>query len=93
MGLLRLLTASTVMGPGDVQTQQEAWRAYDRWIEDDRIEGLHEPAELGRHFRGLTRSPHVAPKDWADSYLGAFALASRLTIVSFDQAFQNKTKD
>ncbi len=92
LGLLRLLTAAAVMGRDEVMTQEEAWKAYDRWLQDDRVEFLDEPAGLEAHFRSLTRLPHPAPKDWADSYLTAFALASRLTVVTFDHAFQNKTK-
>ena len=93
LGLLRLLTAAAVMGPDQVKSQQEAWKAYDRWLEDERVEMLEEPEELEAHFRTLTRSGHASPKDWADSYLAAFAQASRLTIVTFDQAFQGKAKD
>ncbi len=93
LGLLRLLSAEAVMGPDQVKSQQEAWKAYDRWLEDERVEFLDEPAGLEARFRGLTRSPHAAPKDWADSYLAAFALSSRLTVVTFDRAFQNKAKE
>lgn len=92
LGLLRLLSSEAVMGP-EVKSQQQAWKAYDRWLEDDRVELLEEPAELEAHFRVLTRSPHAAPKEWADSYLAAFALASRLMVVTFDRAFQNKAKE
>lgn len=93
LGLLRLLNAAAVTGPDQVKSQQEAWKAYDRWIEDERVELLDEPPGLETHFRALTRSRQASPKDWADSYLAAFALASRLTVVTFDQAFQNKAKD
>ncbi len=92
LGLLRLLTAVAVMGRDEVMTQKEAWKAYDRWLQDDRVEFLDEPAGLEAHFRSLTRLPHPAPKDWADSYLAAFAVASRLTLVTFDHAFQTKAK-
>lgn len=93
LGLLRLLTAAVVMGRDQVKSQQEAWKAYDRWLEDERVELLDEPGGIEIHFRALTRSPHASPKDWADSYLAAFAMASRLTVVTFDQAFRNKAKD
>ena len=93
LGLLRLLSAEAVMGPEEVKNQQEAWNSYDRWLEDERVEMLEEPGELEAHFRALTRSPHAAPKDWADSYLAAFALSSRLTVVTFDAGFRNKAKD
>ena len=93
LGLLRLLSTAAVMGPDQAIGQQEGWKAYDRWLEDDRVQFLDEPGELEAYFRGLTRSPQATPKDWADSYLRAFALASRLTVVTFDQGFQNKGKE
>lgn len=81
------------MGPDQAKSQQEAWKAYDLWLDDQRIEFLEEPGGLESVFRGLTRSKQASPKDWADSYLAAFAQSARLTIVTFDRAFQNKAKD
>jgi uncharacterized protein len=81
------------MGPDQAKNQREAWAAYDRWLEDERIEMLEEPGGLEAHFRALTSSPHAAPKQWADSYLAAFAISSRLTIVTFDRSFRGKAKD
>jgi uncharacterized protein len=89
MGLLRLLTLQAVMGQ-EVMAQAEAWKAYDRWLEDERISFLDEPTEIEAAFRDLTKSGQAAPKDWADSYLAAFAAAAQLTLVTFDQAFSNK---
>lgn len=93
LGLLRLLTAPAVMGVDQAMSQRDAWRAYDRWLEDDRVEFLEEPGGLDTPFRALTQSAQASPKDWADSYLVAFAHASRLTVVTFDQAFQSKARD
>jgi uncharacterized protein len=93
LGLLRLLSAPAVMGPDQAMSQQEAWKAYDLWLEDERVEFLDEPGGIETQFRDLTRSPHASPKDWADSYLAAFAQASRLTVVTFDRGLQNKAKD
>jgi predicted nucleic acid-binding protein len=72
--------------------QTEAWEAYDRWLEDERVSFLPEPPELEDAFRALSRLPRPAPKDWADSYLAAFASTSNLTLVTFDRAVQGKTK-
>jgi toxin-antitoxin system PIN domain toxin len=91
LGLLRLLTAEAVMERNEVLTQERAWRAYDQWQEDDRVSFLEEPAGLETPFRALTRSRRAAPKDWAESYLAAFAAASQLTLVTFDRAFRNKS--
>jgi len=93
LGLLRLLSAPAVMGPDQAKSQQDAWKAYDRWLEDGRVEFLDEPGGLETQFRALTQSLPASPKEWADSYLAAFAHASRLTVVTFDRAFQNKAKD
>ncbi len=86
LGLLRLLTAEAVMGRAETMNQAQAWQAYDRWLEDDRVSFLEEPPGLERIFRTLTRQRRPAPKDWADSYLSAFAAASQLSVVTFDRA-------
>jgi hypothetical protein len=92
LGFLRLLTAEAVMGRTDVLTQEQAWEAFDRWLQDDRVGFLEEPAGLDTPFRELTRSRSSSTKDWADSYLAAFALTSQLTLVTFDRAFRSRTR-
>jgi len=92
LGLLRLLTTEAVMGRGEVMTQLGAWEAYDRWLEDGRVSFLDEPPGTERLFRSLSRLKHPAPKDWADSYLAAFATACGFTLVSFDQALRTRTR-
>ncbi len=91
LGFLRLLTAEAVMGRTDVLTQEQAWEAFDRWLQDERVGFLEEPAGLETPFRELTRSRRSSTKDWADSYLAAFAHSAQLTLVTFDQAFRSKT--
>lgn len=93
LGLLRLLTAEVVMGTDEARTQQQAWRAYDSWTEDERVEFLAEPIGLEEQFRALTRSQRASPKEWGDAYLVAFAEAAGLAVVTFDRTFQSKTKD
>jgi toxin-antitoxin system PIN domain toxin len=92
LGLLRLLTLEAVMGQKEVMAQAEAWKTYDRWLQDERIGFLDEPPEIEAAFRDLTQSGQAAPKDWADSYLAAFAVAAQLTLVTFDQALSSKTR-
>jgi toxin-antitoxin system PIN domain toxin len=92
LGLLRLLTLEAVMGQNEVLAQAEAWKTYDRWLQDERIGFLDEPPEVEAAFRSLTQSRQAAPKDWADSYLAAFALAAQLTLVTFDQALSGKAR-
>ncbi len=91
LGLLRLLTAEAAMG-ADVLNQADAWLLYDRWIKDDRVDFLDEPAGLERRFRLLARSRYPAPKTWGDAYLAAFAETSQMTLVTFDRAFRGKVK-
>jgi len=80
------------MGQNEVMAQAEAWKTYDRWLQDERIGFLDEPPEIEAAFRDLTQSGQAAPKDWADSYLAAFALAAQLTLVTFDQALSGKAR-
>jgi|SRR5262245_45119206 len=91
LGLLRLLTTEAVMGD-EVMTQPQAWGAYDRWHDDPRVELMEEPAALEAQFRALTRRRQPATKDWADSYLAAFATAGHLKLVTFDKGRRTKAK-
>ena len=92
LGFLRLITAEAVMGD-EVMNQPQAWQTYDRWVQDDRVACLDEPPGLERIFRGLTRLRRPATKDWADSFLCAFALASQLTLVTFDRSLSRKAQN
>ena len=80
------------MGRDEVMTQEQAWKTYDYWLQDERVSFLTEPAEVETPFRAMTRLRQSAPKDWADSYLAAFAVAAQLTLVTFDQSFSNRAK-
>lgn len=74
----------------EVMNQRRAWQTYDRWLQDDRVARLDEPSGLERIFRSLTRLRRPATKDWADSYLCAFASGSQLTLVTFDRSLSRK---
>jgi predicted nucleic acid-binding protein len=76
----------------EVMTQPQAWAAYDRWLQDPRVTLVDEPAEIETGFRALTRRRQPATKDWADSFLAAFATAGHLTLVTFDRGLLAKTK-
>jgi uncharacterized protein len=91
LGLLRLLTARAVMGD-EVMSQPEAWSAYDRWQQDERVDFMDEPPGLEQRFRTLTRLRTPATKHWADSYLAAFAATGQLTLVTFDRGLRTKVK-
>lgn len=93
VGLLRLLTTDALMGVDKVLTQIEAWRVYDTWLEDERIILVEEPSTIELSLRALSQHKRPAPKDWADSYLAAFAQVAGLRLVSFDKGLGAKFPD
>ena len=90
IGLLRLLTTSAVMESDGAMNQKEAWEAYDRWTEDDRVDFHDEPAELEIQFRSLTQRGLPSPKGWVDAYLATFAAVAGLRFVTFDRGFRGR---
>jgi toxin-antitoxin system PIN domain toxin len=91
LGFLRLLTTPAVMGDR-VLSQAAAWEVYDDWLENGRAGYIEEPPTIERIFRDLSQSRQPAPKDWADSYVSAFARVSGLCLVTFDQALHRRTE-
>ena len=89
IGFLRLLTTPAVMGD-QVLSQANAWKIYDDWLHEGGASHLEEPPSVEGIFRSFTQTRKVAPKDWADSYLAAFASVADLRLVTFDQGFQGK---
>jgi toxin-antitoxin system PIN domain toxin len=86
LGLLRLLATSAVMGK-DVRTIGEAWKVYDRWLEDSRVGIRQESVELDGAFRAATRSVSrlSSPKALGDCYLLAVGQVADATLVTFDR--------
>jgi hypothetical protein len=78
------------MGEDKVLSQTEAWVVYDRWMQDDRVSFVEESSMLEARFRALSQDERPAIKDWADSYLYAFAETADLHLVTFDQALRQK---
>jgi len=72
-------------------SQAEAWDLYDDWIEHGHAAYVEEPPSIEPTFRSLSGSGQVAPKDWADSYVSAFAQVSGLRLVTFDHTLQRRT--
>jgi uncharacterized protein len=91
ISFLRLLTTQAVMG-AEVLSQAGAWRLYDDWMQEGGASYIEEPPTVEALFRSFTQTRNVAPKDWTDSYLAAFASASDLQLVTFDRGFQGKIK-
>jgi toxin-antitoxin system PIN domain toxin len=86
IGLLRLLTTSAVMGK-DVRTVGEAWKVFDRWLEDARVGIRPEPFELDAAFRAATRSVTrlASPRALGDCYLLAVSQVADARLVTFDR--------
>jgi hypothetical protein len=74
-----------------VFSQQSAWAIYDEWLEHGHATFVEEPSAIERIFRSLSDSRQVAPKNWADSYVSAFAQVAGLRLVTFDQVLQRRT--
>lgn len=90
IGLLRLLTNSTIMG-SQTLTLSRAWGVYDQWKKDPRIEFLQEPWDLESTIREATRpiGGQAASKSVGDCYLLAFAQEAGATLVTFDRALSS----
>jgi toxin-antitoxin system PIN domain toxin len=86
VGLLRLLATPAIMGK-DVQTIGQAWKVYDRWIEDSRVGMQPESIELDGAFREATNSVSrlCSPKTLGDAYLLAISRIGDATLVTFDR--------
>ncbi len=87
LGLLRLLTNTSVMGT-DVCNLTQAWTIYDALLGDERFDFATEPINLEQHLRRYAVGERVSPKLWQDAYLAAFARAAKYHLVTFDGGFQ-----
>ena len=73
-------------------TQRQAWVIYDTFVSDGNARLLDEPRTLEGYFRSLANLNSPSSKDWADSYLAAFAESAGLTLVTFDKALARRSK-
>ena len=87
LGLLRLMTNTTVAGPHAL-TVAEAWRLYDRWLEDSRVEFYPEPRGLEALFRAATApfGAQRATKAMGDCLLLASSQGLGSSLATFDRA-------
>lgn len=84
---LSLLTQK--IAPGYTpQTNQKAWRIYDKLLTDDLVRFVEEPPATDKIWRKLSADKSPAPKTWMDAYLAAFCIAGGYTIVSLDKGMQ-----
>lgn len=85
-GFLRLATNPKVMSPP--LKHREAWSAYDKFLNDERIEFAEEPPELQDSWRRYSKGAKYSPKIWNDAYLAAFASKARMRLLTFDKGFK-----
>jgi len=86
LGLLRLLTNSTVMD-GQPLTAKEAWGAYQFWRSREFVIALHEEPEHETALADWIERGVVSSRLWTDAYLASLAVAAGHRIVSFDDDF------
>ncbi len=89
MSVLRLLTTPTAMN-GRPLRMSEAWTAYDRLFEDDRVAFFDEPGGIETAFRKYSQKQHASPKLWADAWLLAFAECAGGTVITLDRALAGR---
>jgi toxin-antitoxin system PIN domain toxin len=87
---LRLLTTKEVLAPygNPPLSNAAAWAKYQEWLATALIGFAHEPAGIEMHWRRLAAANSASPKLWMDAYLGAFAIAGGMQLVTIDRAFQ-----
>lgn len=87
LGLLRLLTNQSLMSQQTL-TLGNAWRVYDTWLEDPRVEFHPESRGLDAAFRHATApfAGKPACKWVSDCYLLACARQSGAILVTFNKA-------
>jgi toxin-antitoxin system PIN domain toxin len=69
----------------DALTAVGAWHVYDRVCQSSRVKFAEEPPGLEQGWRDTTRRLRKGPNFWTDAYLTAFAIASGLTVLTFDR--------
>ena len=87
-GFLRLATNPSVF-KDDAVTMTQAWGLYDKLQGDERVQFLQEPAGTEDSWRKLTKRRQYSHKVWSDAYLVAFAQATGMRNVTFDQGFKD----
>jgi hypothetical protein len=71
----------------DVRTIGQAWKVYDRWLEDVRVGIRQETFGVDASFRAASSafSGQASPKALGDSYLMAVSQVSGSILVTFDR--------
>jgi hypothetical protein len=91
MGFLRLLTNHHAMGV-DVVGQVAAWQVYGELTRDFRVRFVPEPVGLEQRWQQFTQESRAATNLWTDAYIAALAQLRDLCVVSFDKAFNRRSR-
>ena len=86
LGLLRLLSNESVMGPQRMD-HGRAWELVGDLTAQENVDVLDEPTGVDRHLAGLSARGGSSPGFWSDAYLAAFALAGGHRFATFDRGF------
>jgi toxin-antitoxin system PIN domain toxin len=74
-------------------TNEDALTALDYFLSMPSVKNREEPDGIVPIWRRLARRPNAAPKVWMDAYLAAFAIAGKMTMVTFDRDFKAFEKE
>ena len=88
--MLRLLTTTSILASYGYlpQSNADAWRTYEAFIADDRIDFRdQEPKGLERRWKDFSERTSASSKLWMDAYLAAFAVTGGYQLVTTDAAF------
>lgn len=66
----------------------QAWSLYWLLLNDSRFIFSSEPSTFDIVFHQTSNLAQVSPKLWQDTYLAAFAISGKLSLVTFDQGFR-----
>ena len=86
LGFLRLSTNATVMG-GQPLTVSQAWQSYGAFRRLPEVLLVDEPKGCDAWLERWAMGNRPTARQWTDAYLGAFARAGGLRLVSFDGDF------
>jgi uncharacterized protein len=89
LGVLRLLTTQSV-AKDETLSQMQAWSIYDGWIQKGGAVYMEEPFGIDTELRFYAARKTPSPREWADSYLIAFAAAASLPLVTFDKGLSQR---
>jgi predicted nucleic acid-binding protein len=73
-------------------TMLDAWKTYDRFLSDERVEFAAESLGIDPVLRNFSGRGTASPKLWADAFLPAFAAESGGVLVTFDQAVARRAE-